>query len=148
PATATDQYLIVEDFFPTILEMARVRNYKTVQNVDGKTFVPVLKNPVSKNSERFLIWHFPNKWQPDGPGINYKSAIRQGDWKLIYHMRTAQLELFNLKEDIGESTDVSKKYPDKVKVLSSALSSQLKKWAAAMPVTKSTNKTVPFSDEL
>jgi len=38
----TDDYLIIEDFFPTILEMAGVKKYKTVQTIDGKSFVPML----------------------------------------------------------------------------------------------------------
>lgn len=147
PGTKTDQYIIVEDFFPSLLEMAGVRNYKAVQPVDGESFVPLLRNPGDRDTERILIWHFPNKWQPDGPGINYKSAIRQGDWKLVYHMRDGRKELFNLRDDIGETTDLALQHPEKVRALSSLLSSQLREWKAPMPVVKSTGKAVGFSDE-
>ena len=129
--------------------MAGVKNYKTIQSIDGKSFVPILKNPAYRDNERYLIWHYPNKWRPDdGPGINYKSAIRQGDWKLVYHMRAGSVELFNLKEDIGETKDLSKQHPEKARELSALLSSQLRKWDAPMPVVKSTNKPVPWSDEI
>src|SRR3546814_13104724 len=86
--------------------MAQVRNYETVQTVDGKSFVPLLRNSgKATGTARPIIWHFPNKWQPeDGPGINYKSAIRQGEWKLIYNMRSRKKELYNLRSDIGETT--------------------------------------------
>ena len=42
--TFINQYVIAEDFFPSILNMAGVSNYKTMQLVDGKSFVPLLKN--------------------------------------------------------------------------------------------------------
>lgn len=149
PNTVSDQYLIVEDLFPTILEMARIKNFSTIQNVDGRSFMSLLRNPRHREDQRILTWHYPNKWQPDdGPGINYKSAIRQGDWKLIYDMRTTSRELYNVREDIGETKDLADQYPDKVKALSSLLSSELRKWKAPMPIVKSTGNPVPFCDEL
>lgn len=147
-ASSTDQYIIVEDFFPTILEMAGIKNYQAAQQVDGKTFIPILMDPRYRDENRALIWHFPNKWQPDGPGINYKSAIRQGDWKLIYHMRDGRIELFNLREDLGEENDVARENARKVESLSKMLSAQLRNWQAPMPREKSTGKKVKLSDEL
>ncbi len=137
PGSVASQYIIVEDFFPTILEMAKVKRYQTIQKIDGKSFVPILKNSLYSDNNRVLLWHFPNKWIPnDGPGINYFSVVRKGDWKLVYSLRTGKKELYNLAKDIGELNDVSQKDPRKVKELSDALFSQLKKWQSPMPVTK------------
>lgn len=144
--SVASQYVMVEDFFPTILEMAGVRDYSVMQTVDGKSFTPILRNAEYKDDERALIWHLPNKWQPDGPGINYRSVIRQGDWKLVYHMRNGQLELFNLKDDIGEATDLAKKYPKRVRELSKMLASRLRIWNAPMPEDRSTGKPAPMPD--
>jgi arylsulfatase A-like enzyme len=147
PGSVTHQYIIIEDFLPSILEMAGVSSYRTIQKVDGRSFVPLLKNPGLRDNKRALIWHMPNKWQPqDGPGINYKSAIRQGDWKLIYNMRDGKKELYNLKNDIGESIDLAAKHPQKVKDLSTLLSQSLREWNSPMPGIKSTNKLVPLPD--
>jgi len=147
PATTANQYIIIEDFFPTILEMAGVKNYKTVQKIDGQSFVPILKNAAYINDQRFLFWHLPNKWiANDGPGINYKSAIRQGDWKLIYNMRDGSKQLYDLKNDISENEDLSKKYLAKVQMLSLALSNQLRNWDSPMPIDKKSNKRVPLPD--
>ncbi|QEC52563.1 arylsulfatase A-like enzyme [Anseongella ginsenosidimutans] len=146
PGSVSDQYVIIEDFFPTLLEMAQVKDYETVQTIDGKSFVPFLKNTGRcPDTSKALIWHFPNKWQPrDGPGINYKSAIRQGEWKLIYDMRSGKTELYHLRSDIGETTDLSAKYPGKSEALSRLLSRQLRLWNAPMPTVKSTGEPVPF----
>ncbi|MBS1610461.1 MAG: sulfatase [Bacteroidetes bacterium] len=140
-----NQYVIIEDFFPTILELAGIKNAKTIQQVDGKSFVPILKNEMWKDESRSLIWHSPNKWQmADGPGINYTSAIRKGNWKLVYYMRNGKAELYNLQEDIGEMNDVAQQHQEITKELLTLLGIQLKKWNAPMPIDKATNTPVPL----
>lgn len=147
PASIANQYVIIEDFFPTILEMAGVKNYRTIQKIDGKSFVPVLKNAAYTDNQRSLFWHYPNKWIPeDGPGINYCSAIRQGDWKLIYHMRDSSMQLYNLKNDISETEDLSGKNPAKTTQLLKQLRDQLKNWNAPMPVDKKTGKPIGIAN--
>lgn len=146
PNTRTSQYVIIEDFFPTILQMAQIDKVRPRQVIDGTSFIPVLKNPDYADSSRVLIWHYPNKWiEKDGPGINYYSAIRKGDWKLVYSMRTGKKELYNLIKDIGEQNDVSSQFQEKVKELSSLLSGQLKKWDAPMPMEIKTGKILEIN---
>ena len=143
------QQVIIEDFFPSVLEMAGIKNYKTIQKLDGQSFVPLLKNISFTAKERAFIWHYPNKWiSKDNLGINYKSAIRRGDWKLIYNMRDGSKELYNLINDIGEKNNVAKSYPDKVKELAKELSQQLRSWKSPMPIVKITGRFVPMPDEL
>ena len=43
PGSKCNNYLLIEDFYPTILEMAGVKNYQTVQPLDGISFIPLLK---------------------------------------------------------------------------------------------------------
>ena len=111
--------------------------------------MPILKNANFSDTSRSLIWHFPNKWtDKDGPGINYYSAIRKGDWKMIYSMRTGKKELYNLAIDIGESNDLSSQYAGKLVELSTLLSNQFRQWKSPMPRFKNTGKLVPFPDGL
>ena len=148
PGTIANQYVISEDFFPTILQMAGIKAYKVSQTIDGKSFLPVLQNPQYSDSSRVLYWHMPNKWtNKDGPGINYFSAVRKGDWKMVYNLRNGKKELYNLDKDIGENHDLSLQYPNKVASLSFLLSEQLRMWKSPMPVFKISNKTAPFPDE-
>ena len=137
------QYVIAEDFFPSILAMAGVSNFKTIQKVDGKSFVPLLKNNTITDTNRILVWHYPNKWvDGDGPAINYKSAIRQGSWKLLYDLRNGHKELYNLSYDIGEHFDLSMQQPAKTKQLSLKLKEILEKNNAPMPSYKLNSKKV------
>lgn len=135
--TVTEQYVTIEDFFPTILEMAGVEQQAIVQKIDGQSFVPLLENPAALDSTRTLIWHYPNKWiNQDGPGINYKSAIRKGDWKLLYNMRDGSCELYNLKEDIREAHNLAAQHAEIVRKLISHLRQQLLDWKSPMPISK------------
>ena len=141
--TSIKQYVIAEDFFPSILEMAGVASIKTIQNVDGKSFVPLIKNNKITDTSRVLVWHYPNKWiEGDGPAINFKSAIRQGSWKLIYDLRNGHKELYNLSNDIGEHIDLSMQQPAKTKQLTTQLKEILEKNNAPMPSYKINSKKV------
>lgn len=148
PATRNDTEVIIEDFFPTILEMAQVEDYRTVQTVDGISFVPMLLNPEEKTRTRDLFWHFPNNWGPTGPGIGATSTIRSGDWKLIYYYRDQHFELFNIPEDIGEQNNLGERNPEKVNELSQKLGEYLRNGHADRPFYKETGAPVPWPDEI
>lgn len=149
PNSVAEDYLIIEDFFPTILEMASVKDYRTVQPVDGLSFVPVLTNETrTPYQERPLFWHYPNRWGPQGPGIASTSTVRLGDWKLIYYHTDRSFELFNLTEDIGETTNRATDQPEKLKQLAAVLTRHLKKVEAQMPTDKATGKLVEYPLEI
>lgn len=149
PGSTSNQYLHVIDFFPTVLELAGIKKYKTVQPVDGISFVPYLKDPAKIDTSRALIWHYPNRWTTDDThAFCYTSAIRLGDWKLVYLMKQQKLELYNLKNDLGEEHDLSKSYPLKVKELAVKLTRQLKDYKAQMPVYISSGREALWPDEI
>jgi len=147
PGTRCDKYLLIEDFFPTLLEMGRVKQYAVPQTIDGISFVPLLtgKKDISRN--RPLIWNFPNVWDNSGPGISLNCAIRLGKWKMIYSYKTGRKELYNLTTDIGESNDLSARYPKVVKKLSRRLSAYLRSVNAQRPTFTATGRPCPFPDE-
>ena len=147
PGSITKQNVIIEDFFPTILELAGVKNYKTVQKIDGVSFLAVLKNYKYNDTTHSLVWHYPNKWIPDGgPGINYASAMRKANWKIVYLMKDQRLELYNLKDDIREQENLAKIYPEKTLQMAHELTKKLKLWNAQMPFFQSTGRQVPWPD--
>ncbi len=148
PGSKTDQPVIIEDYFPTLLELAGAGNTHIVQELDGKSFVPLLKGIDQYDEERIFIWHYPHRWKTEElPQIDFMSALRKGDWKLIYDMKTQKLELYNLKNDIGEMKDLSETYPERVTQLAKELGDKLRTWGALMPQSHATNKIVPWPDE-
>ena len=71
--------------------------------------------------DRPIYWHFPHHRNIE---MTMGAAIREGDWKLIWQFDNDELSLYNLKNDIGESKDVSNIYPEKRK----RLHEKLKNW--------------------
>ena len=142
-----DKYLMIEDFYPSILEMAGIRDCKPDATVDGVSFVPLLLGTGDPSRNRALIWNFPNIWGNNGPGINLNCAIRKGDWKLVYYYETGEKELFNVAEDIGEKHNLASEHPAKVKRLSSELGRYLRSVGADRPSFKISGLPCPWPDE-
>lgn len=146
--TRSDHPVIIEDFFPSIIELAGINKPQFTQQVDGFSFVPVLEGKKISRQEP-LIWHYPHRWTvEDGPGINFFSAIREGGWKLVYDHKKEALELYNLQNDIGEHNNLINEHNRVAKKLAVQLTEYLKKWGAAMPIYKETGKAVPWPEEI
>ena len=79
-----------------------------------------------------IYWHYPHY---GNQGCAPTGAVREGDWKLIEWYEDGKLELFNLKKDIGEKSDLAKLHPDKVKTLATQLANWRKDTGAKMPMT-------------
>lgn len=144
----TDNKIIIEDFFPTILELAGISDYKTIQEVDGQSFTSILKGEKQNKKERALFWHYPNNWGPTGPGIGATSTIRKGDWKLIYYHLDKHFELFNITNDIGESKNLASKETSILNQLAIELGTYLRSVDAQMPTDTNTGKLVPWPDQV
>lgn len=138
------QPVIIEDFFPTILEMAGVTGGRQVGGViDGRSFVPLLRGDADPaRSKRPLVWHYPNNWGPKGPGIGPSSAIRLGRWKLIYYHADRGYELFDLVNDLSETRNLFATRHALARLLAQELRQFLKAAQAQMPLNKQNGKPV------
>jgi len=136
--------LIIEDFFPSLLEMAQIEANDIPQKVDGRSFTSLFQQSETAPQERSLFWHYPNEWGPEGPGIGSYSAVRKGDWKLIYFHTNKTFELYNLKNDIGENQNLVTSEMEKVKELANTLTAHLKLVNAQMPRDKFTQEIVAW----
>jgi len=88
------------DFYPTILELIG-ENPRPEEHSDGISLVPLLEGKTL--DERALYWHYPHYGNQGGEP---SSIIRLGDWKLIHYYEDDREELYNLKNDLYETTDV------------------------------------------
>jgi hypothetical protein len=57
-----------------------------------------------------LYWHYPH-YHPGG--ATPCATIRRGDWKLTRYFEDGRLELFDLKADPSEKTDLARTEPDR-----------------------------------
>ncbi len=106
------------DYVPTFCDMMGL---DLPAGVEGRSFLNALIGKEgSTQPNRNLFWHYPHYYPTTTP----VSAIRQGDWKLLEFFEDNHLELYNLKEDIGEKNNLEKESPEKAK----ELLSQLRQW--------------------
>jgi arylsulfatase A-like enzyme len=130
------------DIFPTVLEAAGV-NLNDYQ-YDGTSLVPLLTG-AGKLENRALYWHFPVYLQAYNASHNQNrdslfrtrpgSAIRVGDWKLHHYYEDDGVELYNLKEDIGEQKNLVQSNPEKLDELYQLLDHWREQVGAPIPMT-------------
>ncbi|ARN57287.1 sulfatase [Sedimentisphaera salicampi] len=140
PGTTCDVPVSQIDFFPTFLSIVGAKPPKG-KILDGKDISPLLFGHEKLfDKQRPLFWHFPIYLQGGDdetrdplfrtrPG----SVVRKGDWKLHEYFEDGELELYNLKTDIGESKDLSELYPQKTKELYEILCRWREKTNADIP---------------
>ena len=92
--------VISVDYFPTMLEIATGTPAK---GIDGESITALLKGG-DRLKRDTIYWHYPH-YHP-GSATPY-SAIREGDWKLIHFYEDDHVELYNLKDDLGEKSDLA-----------------------------------------
>ncbi|WP_397381241.1 sulfatase [Prosthecobacter sp.] len=97
PGSTCDVPVITYDHVPTLLAATQTALAKD-QVVDGESLLPLLGGTDTLAREA-IYWHYPH-YHP-GSASPY-SAIREGDWKLIYFHEDNHVELYNLKLDAGE----------------------------------------------
>lgn len=115
------------DFYPTILDLVGAPLMPEEHN-DGVSLLPLLKGETLK--KRPLIWHYPHYGNQGGEP---SSIIRLGDWKLIHYYEDGREELYNLRSDLEETTDVSKDFPDLVTAFNNTLFAYLSSVGAKFP---------------
>jgi arylsulfatase A len=122
------------DFFPTILQAAGICPPKD-RTIDGESLLPLLGQN-GKLGREAIFWHFPHY---RGDVVPY-SIVRRGEWKLIKRYEGRTYELFNLKEDLGEKTDLSSSHPEVVRELARLIENWLKETGAKRPKEGSGSK--------
>jgi arylsulfatase A len=126
PGSVCHDQIISIDYFPTILDMAGV---KILRPVDGVSLLPLLTQKGALQREA-IYWHYPHYSNQGGPPAG---AVRKGDYKLIEFYEDGRLELFNLKDDIGERRNLVRADPKKAAELHALLKRWRESVGAVMP---------------
>ena len=127
------------DFYPTFLEIAGAPK-PSGYLLDGISLVPLLTRTQALK-RKAVFWHFPAYLEPYNESqwpwrTTPASAVRCGDWKLIEFFEDGSIELYNLKDDISETNNLSKTKPEKAKELHSLLIEWRKSLNAPAPTEK------------
>ena len=99
----SDQVWAHWDLLPTLAEVAGV---KPPADIDGVSMFNALRGRRQRDHE-FLYWEFHER--------GFSQAARMGDWKAVRKSPDSPLELYDLKNDLGEQNDGAAKHPEIVK---------------------------------
>jgi arylsulfatase A-like enzyme len=125
--TVSDTPVMTTDLFPTIVKAAGAA-VDGAHPVDGIDITPALH--AGGLQREALYWHYPHYSNQGGvPG----GAIRRGDFKLIEFYENGKLELYNLKQDIGEHRNLAAAQPERAKELQGMLANWRTRVDAVMP---------------
>ena len=129
PGTVCDTPVISMDFFPTILAAANASRRRT-HRIDGDSLLPLLTQ-TGELARDAIYFHYPNyAFHGDN---RLGGAIRQGDFKLIERFDDGSLELYNLKDDIGETKNLAAALTDRAAKMQAQLQTWREETKAAMP---------------
>src|SRR4029077_10126592 len=131
------------DVYPTLLELAGAKP-PDGYTLDGESLAPLFRDGNAQLKRDAIYQHFPG-YLGAGPGFwrtTPVSLIEIGDWKLMEFLEDGRLELYNLKDDIGEKNNLAQKMPDKTKELHNRLLAWRKEINAPMP-TSNKGETPP-----
>lgn len=146
PNSICAENIIIEDVFPTVLQMAGIKKAQTLQKIDGQNISPLIRHTKTA-AKRFLYWHYPHIWGPKGPALELYSVVRQGNWKLIYFHTDQHFELYNTATDLTESQNLfTNQHPMALK-LAKALGKALKSGQCEMPKMIATQSNILFPDD-
>lgn len=140
PGSSSEQPIINVDLYPTFCEMTGAE-LPTDQAVDGQSLMPLLRGE-SGFKDRAIFWHFPAYLDSYARSDQQRdllfrtrpcSVMRFGDWKLHEYFEDGGLELYNLREDIGESKDLSASMPEKTNELHAMMQTWRREIGAPVP---------------
>lgn len=127
PGSTCDQPVIGSDIFTTACKIAGVE-LPADRIIDGASIVPAFHDrPIERKVP--LFWHYT---APGGMHI----ALREGDWKLLANESMDKFELYNLKDDVQETTDLAVKEPERVERMHKTMASLVAEMAVGAPVWK------------
>ena len=146
PGSRSNAFLTSTDWYPTLLEMLEIDTPRGV-TFDGKSQAPTF---LGKPGPRQSVCCFVPQYYPK-PETIPSTYIRRGDWKLIrYHCdgdgQSDRCELYNLRDDIGETTDLADRHPRRVEAMNREISEYLTRIGAVVPKPNPAYQAPPDAD--
>ncbi len=128
-AKRTAKPVITMDIHATILETVGLQADPS-NTPDGISLLPMFEDE-AKLDRPSIYFHYPNYAFHKQNRMG--SAIRSGDHKLIKYYDDDSVELYDLKNDIGESKNLANELPEKANQMRTDLEAWLTKTGASQP---------------
>lgn len=145
PGAVCDVPAIHVDMYPTLVAIGGGKMPST-QVFDGESLLPLFRDPKARLTREAIYQHFPGYLGAGGDHWRTTpvSLIQAGDWKLMEFLEDGRLELYNLRQDIGESKNLAASNPEKAK----ELHGKLVAWRTAIKAPMPTRADATIGGEL
>ena len=140
PGSVIDTPVSSIDFLPTFCDAVGAT---PPRGMDGVSLRPLLEG--KSVAERPLFWHYPHYSDQGG---RPSGAVRLGEWKLIEFYEDNRTELYNLKDNPGERSNLVVKEAKKAEQLRKLLVEWRKSVSASMPKPNPNYDSARYSEEL
>jgi arylsulfatase len=127
------------DIYETFCDLAGAEIPDGIQQIDGRTMLPLLENAEADWADRHLFFH-KGRWEKEeDPNLSQHKnyAVRNTRWRLVNHA-----ELYDISNDPFESTNVADQYPEVVAELRKVYDQW---WKETVPLM--VNEDAPFAEE-
>jgi len=140
PGSRCQEAIISVDMYPTFVDLAGGTVNKKL-TIDGTSLAPLFKGDGNARLQRDAIyWHFPGYLEGNVKTGSWRTtpcgSIRSGDFKLIEFFEDNRVELYNLRDDVSQKTDLAAAMPDRARDLRDRLHAWRKNVRAPMPTPR------------
>ena len=109
PGSVSNHVSSFQDIMPTFSEII---GFENVHDTDGISFLPTLLSKRQKK-HKFLNWEFQlSGWFQTIPNGGFRQSVRLESWKAVRYNLNSNIELYNLKNDPGETKNIAKLHPN------------------------------------
>jgi len=128
------------DLFPTLTELASAQ-IPSGLSLDGRSIVPLLKDPTATLPDRYLFTHV-GRWDDGKAGeAKYtKCAVRNTRFSMVNPGPAKNWELYDLLSDPGEKQNVASQHPEQIRVMDAAYENW---WSEILPLLENENAVPP-----
>jgi arylsulfatase A-like enzyme len=127
PGTECHEPVVCADHFATLAELVGDRARAAT---DGRSLLPLFRDSQATLARDAIYFHYPHYYATTTPA----SAVRAGDWKAIEYLEDNRMELYNLRDDPGEQSDLAGSNPRQAQMLWKLLDAWRREVKAPMPV--------------
>ena len=136
--------VITTDFYTTFARLGGVSSARLATIETGGVDLRAQWEHGTALPSRLLAWNYPHKWGPTGDRYEPFTALRDGNWKIIYWYESVRWELYDLSQDLGEQRNLMSVYPEEAVRLQEKLRTWMRVNNAQRPLDKASGQMLPI----
>ena len=144
--TVNDTPVASIDFYKTLATIAGT-SAPSGLTLDGEDLAPMIADANVTLDREDLFWHFPGYLVSGARNQRPQTAMRSGDWKLLYNYEDQSFELYDLTTDLPEANNLVESNPSKAAELAQRMMAWLNDTEAPLATLRSGSLNLQFDGQ-